>query len=303
MTMVSQAIDQAGGLPVRDGQTVVLKPNLLTPLAACWSGSQNNSPYVNGVTTDWRVVKAVADLVRAKNPSGRILVMEGSTKPTNNVFQVMGYTAANFGSSVDQFIALEGSGGCNTRSTAGLVQRNGYYMDPQWASADVIISLPVLKTHGSAGITGAVKNLGIGGTPASWYSASNSASDCTRNYTNTSVSTGYIDHGATGLGTFIAGFYKAKPASFALMDGLQGLQNGPCSSSSSDRKNMRLLLASADPIALDNVATRIMNCDPAKVPHLQSLGGTDSSQITVVGNRAIADVKTSFKSGLSGVCQ
>ena len=45
---------------------MVLKPNLVTFYQD--DGENTADPTVNGVSTDWRVVKAVADLVRARNP-------------------------------------------------------------------------------------------------------------------------------------------------------------------------------------------------------------------------------------------
>ena len=173
--MVATAVAQAGGLDfIRDGQTVVLKPNLVTPFT---DGARRTpaDPLANGIATDWRVVKATADLVRAKNPTGKILVMEGSTVPTPTAFAMLGYTAANFGNAVDEFVALEGSS-CSDRTTEALEQRSAIngkvlWVNKRYVHADVVISLPTMKTHSTAGITGGVKNLGIGTTPVGQYSA------------------------------------------------------------------------------------------------------------------------------------
>jgi uncharacterized protein (DUF362 family) len=304
-TMVADAVTEAGGLDfIHDGQTVVLKPNLLTHLSACWSGTATLSPTSNGVTTDWRITKAVADLVRAKNPTGKILVMEGSNRNTTTAFTVLGYTSDNFGASVDEFIAIEGSG-CDSRSQDGLVQKAGhtgtqYWINNRYFEADVIISLGALKSHSSAGITGCVKNVGIGATPNAMYSVSTNSADCSR-------SKSYIDHSFAGLGDFVSDYYSIKPVDFAIMDGLQGLQNGPCSTNAADRKNMRLILAGKNAVALDTVEAAVMNCTGSKVPYLAKLedwgmGTTDLSKISVVGNKTIADVQQSFTGAAGGVC-
>jgi uncharacterized protein (DUF362 family) len=309
--MVTDAVTQAGGLDfIHDGQTVVLKPNLLTHLQACWAGTATLSPTVNGVSTDWRIVKATADLVRAKNPSGKILVMEGSVRSTTAAFTALGYTAANFGASVDQFMALEGTA-CGSQDATGLVQKPGmsgaqYWVNQQYFQADVVISLGIVKTHSLAGITGSVKNLGIGATPAAKYSVSTSSTDCSRNQDSPGVSS-YIDHSFAGLGSFVSDYYSVRPADFAILDGLQGLQNGPCSTSSSDRKNMRLILASKNAVALDTVQAAIMRCTASKIPYLTrlegwGLGTTDMAKISVVGNKQVADVMQSFAGAASGVC-
>jgi uncharacterized protein (DUF362 family) len=310
-TMVNDAITQAGGLGfIHDGQTVVLKPNLLTHLAQCWSGTATLSPTANGVTTDWRITKAVADLVRAKNPTGKILIMEGSNRNTTTAFAALGYTTANFGTAVDEFVPLEGTG-CDSRSQTGLVQKAGksgkqYWINDRYYQADVIISLGALKSHGSAGITGCVKNVGIGATPNAMYSVSTNSADCSRNM-NQSGASSYINHSFAGLGDFISDYYSIKPVDFAIMDGLQGLQNGPCSSNASDRKNMRVILASKNAVALDTVQAAVMNCTGSKVPYLTKLeswgmGTTDMSKIAVVGNKTVAEVRQSFSGAAGGVC-
>ena len=117
----------------------------------------------------------------------------------------------------------------------------------------------------------------------------------------------YIDHSLAGLGQFVHDFYSVRPADFAIMDGLQGLQNGPCTANApaSDKMNMRLILASRNAVALDTVEALVMGCDPKKVPYLtkletDGLGTTDTDRITVVGKQ-VADVKKEF-SGPAAVC-
>ncbi len=313
-TMVTDAVTQAGGLDfIKDGQTVVLKPNLLTPYVSCWNGGTALSTTVNGVTTDWRVTRAVADLVRAKNPTGKILVMEGSNRSTTTAFSLLGYTSANFGTSVDEFIALEGASCANHGANyqTGLVQKPAtggklYWVNQRYFEADVVISIGAMKTHGQAGVTGCVKNLGIGATPNTQYSVSTSATDCTRNMSTAGVDS-YIDHSLAGLGQFVHDYYSVRPADFAIMDGLQGLQNGPCTANApaSDKMNMRVILAARNAVALDTVESLVMGCDPQKVPYLtkleaDGLGTTDTAKITVVG-RQVADVLKQF-AGPAAVC-
>jgi uncharacterized protein (DUF362 family) len=315
--MVASAVTQAGGLDfIEDGQTVVLKPNLVT-VYQDFAKAKPMEQTVNGVSTDWRVAKAVADLVRARNPSGKILVMEGATIPTATAFSLMGYTAANFGSSVDEFIGFEGDS-CGDRTTTALEQRssnNGvqHWVNQRYVNADVVISLPTLKTHYSAGITGAVKNLGIGTTPVGQYSAApvtldgGVSQDCTRGQT-----AAYIDHSSPEtLGQFIHDYYSIRPADFVVMDGLQGLQNGPASlwagtRYANDKMNMRLILAGRNAVAVDTIEALVMKCDPKQVPYLTKLeadgfGTTDLGKITVVGKQ-VAEVAKPFANKLTDIC-
>jgi len=320
--MVGNAVTQAGGLDfVTAGQTVVLKPNLVV----AYTDHYRMSPAdvtVNGIATDWRVVKAVADLVRAKvGSTGKVLVMEGSTMSTPTAYSMLGYTKANI-SNVDEFIAIEGSS-CTDRTTTALVQKAGksgtqYWVNKRYFEANVVISIPTLKTHLNAGITGAVKNLAIGTTPMGQFSGADggSASDCTRSQTAGANS---IDHSTPEtLGAFIRDYYSIRPADFVVTDALQGIQHGPAPAFepkgdsgaywdyASSKMNMRLILAGRNAVAVDTVEALVMKCDPKKVPHLtkleaDGLGTTDISKISVVGNQ-IADVAKPFACLLTDIC-
>jgi uncharacterized protein (DUF362 family) len=98
------------------------------------------------------------------------------------------------------------------------------------------------------------------------------------------------------------------------MDGLQGLQHGPLpvwdDSGSYDYpasiKNMRLVLAGRNAVAVDTIATLVMKCIPAKVPHLTALqadglGTTDTVQISVLGN-TVAEVARPFAGKHADIC-
>jgi gluconolactonase len=161
-----------------------------------------------------------------------------------------------------------------------------------------------------AGITGAVKNLGIGMTPVGKYSAGNASTDCTRGQT-----AAYIDHSsAEALGQFIRDYFSVRPADFVVMDALQGLEHGPLpywdNSGTYDykpsRKNMRLILAGRNAVAVDTIASLVMKCDPRKVPYLtkleaDGLGTADVSKITVVGKQ-VSEVARAFAGKLTNIC-
>ena len=241
--------------------------------------------------------------------------------PTPTAYAMLGYTKENI-AAVDEFLAIEGSS-CADRSTTGLVQRTGksgkqYWVNQRYVEADVVISLPVMKTHLMAGVTGAVKNLGIGATPVGQYRAAEAratASDCTRGQTAST-----IDHStAETLGAFIRDFYSVRPADFVVMDALQGLEHGPLpvwdpppadagTSYSHDaaKKNLRLILAGRNAVAVDTIEALVMKCDPKRVPYLtmleaDGLGTTDLARITVVGKQP-SEVATPFACKLTDIC-
>jgi hypothetical protein len=88
------------------------------------------------------------------------------------------------------------------------------------------------------------------------------------------------------------------------MDGLQSVQNGPVSSTSTDslsqdQMNMRLILASKDPVAVDAIGSLLTHHDPELIPHLvtlhnDSLGCSDARLIRVVGAK-VGDEKKDFE--------
>jgi uncharacterized protein (DUF362 family) len=309
--LVKDAVEKAGGLNfIKEGNTVVLKPNLVSSYSDMFKTKPLN-PAANAVCTDWRIVKAVADLVRAKNKAGQILVMEGSTDSTTTAYSNLGYTKDNFGSSVDEIIALEGAS-CTDTSTTGLEQKEmsgkKFWVNSRFLHADVVISLPTMKTHLIAGITGGVKNLGIGMTPVSQYpTGTNGPNDCTRGQT-----AAVIDHsGPEPLGQFIHDYYLLRPADFVVMDALEGIEHGPSpcwdnAEYETSKKNMRMILAGKNAVAVDTVEALVMKCDPKKVPHLTKLeadgiGTTDISRITVVGKQ-ISEVAKPFIGKLTDIC-
>ena len=197
--MVEDAVKIAGGLDfIKDGQTVVLKPNLIgtrtmTNIVQVLSMNMTN-PYkrnqipreTNGLTTDYRVTKKVVEMVRDVNPSGKVYIMECSGEgDVRKTMDHLGYNHDNI-PGVDDFIPLDTVGGdyrdVDHKDFVAVSMKknqryeklpdflnNKYYYEKRYYNADVVISMPVLKNHAMAAITGAVKNVGIGCLPGQVY--------------------------------------------------------------------------------------------------------------------------------------
>ncbi len=320
--MVREAVDLAGGLSdiVRDGQVVVIKPNLVTtrqvtgnikplmmPFSNPFKEGDQVPELVNGITTDRRVTKAMVELVRELNPSGKVYIMEcaGDGRTSEN-FKRMGYNHENI-PGVDDFVAMGEQGEHRSVDTEDVVSvqvdnahykkfqkfmKNRYYFDKTYFSADVLISLCCLKNHLNAAVTGGIKNVGLGARPANIYSPKGKT-----------ISVFVIDHNWEPLNAFIHDYYSAKPVDFVLSDGLQGLSYGPSAQGAPSyeeaKMNMRLLLASRDAVACDAIQSCIVGVDPEKVDYLKDLakdgfGTVDTSRITVVGNARVDEVKKPF---------
>jgi uncharacterized protein (DUF362 family) len=308
--LVRRAVEAAGGLEgfVKDGDTVVLKPNLVLSHDYTLPGYTGKplSPEVNGVTTDYRFTRAVARLVREMNPTGKIYVVEGSAENTLMTMNNLNYTK-EFIPEADDFYGLEFiSGDWQDKTSDQLVLvrddkfilHSEYYVTKLIYDADVYISLPTLKNHWNATVTGGIKNLGIGGTPASIYGTSEYVPDRQP----------MVDHTTKDLYKWIADFFRARPADFVIMDGLQGIEHGPtpcydlegCTDLKDSQMNMRLVLAGSDAVAVDTVEADIMNWDYKTVDYLTHLnelgtGTTDARHITIAGNRSIDDVRKDFE--------
>jgi uncharacterized protein (DUF362 family) len=353
--LVTEAVALAGGLNdiIKSGDVVVLKPNVLTTYYG-WATSGNAIPAtVNGVCTDWRVIQATAELVRAiigtydsVTGKGKIMLIEGSCNGSMaSQFNNIGYTKTNL-TEVNEIIGLDNEG--NTYSAGGnntagdiltyntqvaltdykykTVPDGSYYPNASpyktyykgdgkyWVNkkmyeADALISIPVVKNHWDACVTGAIKNISIGAAPPKIYGISSSIIG--RN--------AMVNHASINLHEWIADFFSCLPADFVVMDGLQGLQNGPGTGNNlaalqSNQKNLRSILASKDPLAIDTVEANLINWDYTTVPYMTYLSERGAAAvkpngrtitlcgnpkyIVLLGNKKVDDIRTNFEGNL-----
>ena len=349
--LVTEAVTLAGGLEgiIKSGDVVVLKPNVLTTYYG-WATSGAAIPEtVNGVCTDWRVVQATAELVRAiigpynsATGKGKIMLIEGSCNGSMaDQFKNIGYTPANL-TEVNEIIGLDTEGGAysagdGTNLTDYVTQvaltdykyktvpdgaywgafpyktyykgDGKYWVSKKMYEADALISIPVVKNHGNAVVTGAIKNISIGAAPPKIYGIAN----------NSIGRNGMVNHDSINLHEWIADFFSCLPADFVVMDGLQGLDNGPGTGNNlaalqAKQKNLRSILASKDPLAIDIVEANLMNWNYTTVPYITYLaakgqvGGKpngrvillrgDTKDIVVLGNKKVDDVRITYEGNL-----
>ncbi|HYE81933.1 MAG TPA: DUF362 domain-containing protein [Clostridia bacterium] len=311
--MVENAINLSGGFDevIKDNQVVVLKPNLVQMHVD--STGQAFDKELNGATTDWRVTRAVVEMVRKYNPHGRVLVMEGSGgDPTRKAMEHLNYTHEKI-PGVDEFVSIEeDSGKWQDFDSEGLVKyslpegllHKEYYLNKRFFQCDVLISIPCLKTNSGTVVSGSIKNVSIGAAPANIYGVSATNPGRTQ-----MVSHKIIDG---EMDKWLYDYYMCKPIDFVVMDGLQGFQNGPVpigkSHITGDRMNMRLVMAGKDAIAVDVIEALVMGWDPESITYLQYLsdsgmGKMDTARISVLG-KPVDEVRKDFKirfSNLGGV--
>jgi uncharacterized repeat protein (TIGR01451 family) len=283
--LVRQVVSQAGGLEtiISPGDVVVVKPNLVLGAAP-----------EEGHTTDPRVTRAVVTLAREAG-AAEVIIAEGSAAyrdgsdargATWEAFHRCGYDVD--WDRVDDvtgapLVDLNDAGGIDQHDPALVAEvtiPNGLIWSTYWLprtvlEADVFIGVPVLKNHYAAGVTLALKNL-IGIAPSDIYHSPGSQ-----------MYKGALGHGPDDLGRHIVDLNLARPLDFVVLDGLRGMTDGPNGGTLADPP-MRLLVAGADPVAVDTIGTLAMGYDPSTVPYLAwaagaGLGTRDVAQITVLG--------------------
>jgi uncharacterized protein (DUF362 family) len=143
-------------------------------------------------------------------------------------------------------------------------------------SADLLVSLPKLKTHHWVGATLSMKNF-FGLVPGSIYGWPKN-----------------VLHWA-GINECIADLHTAFPRHFALVDGIVGMEgNGPIQG---NPKPAGVLVAGKDMIAVDATCCRIMRINPASIHYLRLAGGPERLQeanIRQIGE-SINSVQTPFE--------
>lgn len=311
--MIREAVSLAGGFDtlINEGDTVVLKPNVISARTEVGVELPDTA---NGVATDYRTLQIVANMVRERNATGKIFIIEASGNGvTRSNIEELGYYNVT---GIDSIILLdEFTGAWYDTSDPELVEvnlpsgknlypaGNKYYLNKIYKNAQVVISLPCLKTHALTGITGGVKNVGIGATPVQVYGLGPNEPEAYR-----AARWGRIDHGfgssPTPLHQWIHDYYMCRPVDYVIMDGLQGIEYGPYPGGmtganvalSSVQKNIRIMLAGQDALAVDAIHALIAGVDPYLVGHLQflakdNMGCINPALIKVKGTK-VHQVKT-----------
>ncbi len=246
---------------------VMIKPNTVNPSK---SGS--------GVVTDARIIEAVTNLVSEKNPK-RLVIGEGSS---------VGY---DFPEYLDSMHCMEVAGvlevadklgvevvDLNRDEQVGINVPEAYVMDnfavakTAWNS-DVIIDLPVIKTHVRTGITCGLKNM-KGVLPGQWKKRTHQL----------------------GLDKGIVDLNRAMKPTFTIVDGIVGREG--THTDESDKVPLGLILAGGDVVAVDTVCAAVAGFDVDEILHVQLAAeaglGTANLNLIEVRGEGIEDVRRQF---------
>lgn len=126
------------------------------------------------------------------------------------------------------------------------------YFPESVLQADLVVSMPKLKTHHWAGVTLSMKNM-FGTIPGSIYG-----------WPKNTLHWAGIDESIVDINAALT------MPRFAIVDGVVGMEgNGPIHGTP---RPAGILIFGEDPVAVDATAARCMNVDPAKIEHLRIAG-------------------------------
>jgi len=271
---IKESLNQIGGLEkvISPGSRVLLKPNVLAI-----------RPPEDAVTTHPAVVSAMCELVSEAGGipiigDGSGIVKPGSTN-TSQAFKVSGIenTASDCGAKLINFETY----GYAEVDVPGARQFSRLHISKAILEADVIISLPKLKTHELTLYTGAVKNF-FGTIPQKNRKQAHSLGDRNR------------------FGEAVVDIYSIVKPHLAVMDGVVGMEgNGP---SNGTPIFIGVIMASYDCVALDVVASELIGIDPLKVPtNISALSRGFGAEHPEVVGIPLEEVKVKFKRPEGGI--
>lgn len=240
---------------IKPGDDVFVKVNHLPP----------PSPPERAIVTHPVFVEAVLDLL--KETGAAITVGDDIRASDEDGFRISGYRAMCERAGVE-LVNLKQSGFVKVRCNGHRLET--IYLAKAVADADVVINLPKLKTHSLTLLTGGVKNL-YGTIPSGLRTRFHGDHPRLEDFCQVLVDI----------------FATAKPM-LTIMNGIVAMEGeGPAGGKP---RNLGLILASQDAVALDAAAGRIIGLDPTEVlttriAHERGLGVGDLRNIEVVGER------------------
>ncbi len=269
-----QAVDQAFQLfPLEiTGKKVLIKPNVL-----------RSAEPREGITTHPAVLRAVVEKVETLKPSS-IVVGDNpgmfSYGQNEASFQKSGLLEASKG-----YYRNIGNDSVSKDFNPDFMAKVG--LSREVVEADIIISLPKFKTHGLTVVTGAIKN-SYGFLPgAQKAKLHKEAGDPER------------------FNELLVEVFRLRIPDLFLVDAVVGMEgNGPASP---DLRDIGLILAADNAVALDAVIAVMMGCEPGRLRFLQKakemgLGDYTLKTIEIIGTLTpIPDFKIPALGGQASV--
>lgn len=247
------------------GKRVLLKPNLVEPIRTC--------PQM---TTHPALVVAAAEVFRRWGAEVTVGEGPGHMRDTEMALAESGMAEALDGARLG-FADLNYSQLGWTGNAGNATSLAGFHFPREVVEANLIVSMPKMKTHHWVGYTGALKNL-YGVIPGIKYGWPKN-----------------VLHYA-GIPESIFDINASLPRTVAIVDGILAMEgDGPIMGSA---KPMGLVVIGTNSTAVDATLGRIMGFDPAKIGYLGlaagRLGPIDERYIDQRGERW-QDVTSPFR--------
>jgi uncharacterized protein (DUF362 family) len=256
---IDLAVQLAGGLPIRAGDHVVIKPN-----------AKNQSPSGYGIITDIRVVERLIELSLRYNPE-KVTIAEGAAYPTGAYDTFAAYDAIGLTKIAKKWgVDLVD---LNDYRSVEVPIHKGLVLD--WIrvgkcvrDADVVINVPVLKSHLQTLLSACIKNMSIG---------------CATREEKKRIHRLGIDEG-------IVDVYPVVKPHFNVVDAIVALEGDGPNLPPGRANPLNLIIAGADGLAVDVVCAKLIGVNPQQVRHLQlaeqqGLGSLDLEEITIIGEQ------------------
>jgi len=266
-SIVREALRELGfGRTRIQGKSVLLKPNLVEPDSA--------APHINTHPT---VVESVVETFRSWD-AAEVIVAEGAghVRDTQLVLQESGM-AKMLKEAKIPFVDLNHDNVNKVSNKLGLTSFRDLYLPSSLLRADLVVSMPKMKTHHWAGFTLSMKNL-FGTMPGICYGWPKN-----------------ILH-YEGIFESILDITATVRPQLAIVDGIVGMDgDGPIMGRP---KHVGALVFGTNLPAVDATSVRIMGYEPRRTPYLEYasgvLGPIEESHIEQRGE-TIASLSTRFE--------
>jgi uncharacterized protein (DUF362 family) len=222
------------------GKTIVLKPNFVEFDPA---GVINTHPALVGAAIEAFRREGARRVVVAEGP--------GHHRDTEHLLTASGlYPVLRHAGARYADLNTDDTRAVRTRSHYTSLER--LHLPDTILKADLLVSMPKLKTHHWAGVTLSMKNM-FGCIPGAVYGFPKN-----------------VLHWA-GIDQSIIDINSALPTRrFAIVDGVVGMEgNGPIQG---EARRCGAIVFGEDPVAVDATAARLMTIDPRRVTHLAEAG-------------------------------
>ncbi len=279
--MVRQACQLAGGLPVKKGDTVLLKPNVVqNPHAGFFLMEGYSTARAMATISDPRVVIATAKVAREQGAK-KVIIAESNASNAHSFLQEAGYDTgvAELHDSAVTNLYLDGTPYKKMKAPKVRALPE-YSIFDIVEDVDVMVSISPMKTHAWGGITMTMKN--FIGLPA--------------NKIYGSYKSGLPHGNIADVILDVTGIVKDRIRShFGIVTGIYaGEGYGPLQV---EARPLNTIVAGPDYVAVDTVAATVMGFDAAAIGQIRKAHGAGLGTmkgIEVVGT-AIKDVQFAAK--------